>query len=69
MAKNPIYDFPGGVIMTPPLDASMAFYPLALQGLIAPMIDILLWVLKTTKLNFMWSIQQIIFTLGRKTLI
>ena len=33
MAKNSIYDFPGGVIMTPPLDASMAFYPLDLQGL------------------------------------
>ena len=31
----PIYDLPGGVIMTPPpLDASMAFYPLDLQGLI-----------------------------------
>ena len=29
-----IYDLPGGVIMTPPLDASMAFYPLDLQGLI-----------------------------------
>ena len=32
--KMRIYDLPGGVIMTPPLDASMAFYPLDLQGLI-----------------------------------
>ena len=31
--KMRIYDLPGGVIMTPPLDASMAFYPLDLQGL------------------------------------
>ena len=29
----PKYDLPMGLIMTPPLGASMAFYPLDLQGL------------------------------------
>ena len=32
--KMPIYDLPGGSLWPLPLDASMAFYPLDLQGLI-----------------------------------
>jgi len=30
MAKNPIYDFPGGVIMTPPLGRKYGVLPLGL---------------------------------------
>ena len=38
----PKYDLPRGVIMTPTLGASMAFYPLDLQGLIRNAIELFL---------------------------